>query len=62
MSNSNSFLCFMVGALAGAVAGVLLAPDSGSNTRAKIREAATDFARTRYGGGKEKIRRSIEEE
>lgn len=44
MSKDNSFLYFMAGALAGAVAGLLLAPDSGRNTRAKIRKGASDMA------------------
>ena len=33
-------LCFIAGAMAGAVATLLLAPDSGENTRAKIRKGA----------------------
>ena len=37
MSTGNSLLCFIAGAMAGAVAAVLLAPDSGENTRAKNR-------------------------
>ena len=44
-------LCFIAGAMAGAVATLLLAPDSGENTRAKIRKGATDLK----GKAKEKI-------
>lgn len=38
MSNqgSNSFWAFLVGALAGAVVGLLYAPDKGKNTRDKL--------------------------
>ena len=44
-------LCFIAGAMAGAVATLLLAPDSGENTRAKIRKGAADL----NGKAKEKI-------
>lgn len=37
MNASNSLLCFIAGAVAGAATAILLAPDSGENTRAKIR-------------------------
>ena len=36
-------LCFIAGAMAGAVATLLFAPDSGENTRAKIRKGAADL-------------------
>mgnify|MGYP003301394450 CR=1 FL=1 len=36
-------LCFIAGAVAGAVAALFLAPDSGENTRAKIRKGAADL-------------------
>ena len=44
MNTGNSLLCFIAGAMAGAVAAVLLAPDSGENTRAKIRQSASEVA------------------
>ena len=36
MDTGKSLMSFLAGALTGAVAAVLLAPDSGENTRAKI--------------------------
>ena len=44
-------LCFIAGAMAGAVATLLLAPDSGENTRAKIKKGASEIK----GKAKEKI-------
>ena len=35
-------LCFIAGAVAGAVAAVLFAPDSGEKTRARIKQGASD--------------------
>ena len=35
-------LCFIAGAVAGAVIAVLLAPDSGAKTRARIKQGASD--------------------
>ena len=51
MDTGKSMLCFIAGAMAGAVATLLLAPDSGENTRAKIRKGAADLK----GNAKEKI-------
>ena len=42
MSTGNSLLCFIAGAVAGAVTAVLLAPDSGAKTRARIKQGASD--------------------
>ncbi len=36
----NGLIAFIGGALAGAAAAILLAPDSGENTRKKLREKA----------------------
>ena len=44
MNTGNTLLCFLAGAATGAVAALLLAPDSGANTRAKIRQGAADAA------------------
>ena len=44
-------LCFIAGAMAGAATALLLAPDSGENTRARIRQGASDLK----GKAKEKI-------
>ena len=51
MNTGNTILCFIAGAAAGAIAALLLAPDSGANTRAKIKQGASDAA----GLAKEKI-------
>jgi gas vesicle protein len=43
MSDSeNTFIAFLAGAACGAAAGILFAPDSGENTRKRIKEAADD--------------------
>ena len=51
MDTGKSMLCFIAGAMAGAVVTLFLAPDSGENTRAKIRKGAADLK----GKAKEKI-------
>ncbi len=51
MDTGKSMLCFIAGTMAGAVATLFLAPDSGENTRAKIRKGASDLK----GKAKEKI-------
>ena len=54
----------MAGALAGAVAAVLLAPDSGQNTRAKIRHGMSEVAdktRGRIEEGLDVIEKALEE-
>jgi gas vesicle protein len=50
---SKVLLGFLAGAAAGALAGILLAPDSGANTRKKISEKAggwKDAAKDSLGG------------
>ena len=56
MNTGNSLLCFFAGAMAGAVAALFLAPDSGANTRAKIRQSAADMA----GKAKERIAEGLD--
>lgn len=51
MDIGKSMLCFVAGAVAGAVAALFLAPDSGENTRDKIKKGASDLK----GKAKEKI-------
>lgn len=43
MSNSKILVGFMAGAAVGALAGILFAPDSGSNTRKKISNKTSDL-------------------
>ena len=64
MNAGNSFLCFIAGALAGAVAAVLMAPDSGANTRAKIKQGVADMtgkAKGKVVEGLEIIENALEE-
>ena len=42
---SKVMLSFIVGALAGTVAGVLLAPDKGKNTRKKVKKSIDDLSK-----------------
>lgn len=44
MSNKKVFMGFMIGAAAGAIAGILFAPDKGSKTRKKIAGKAGDIS------------------
>ena len=65
MSTGHSLLFFIAGAMTGAVAAVLLAPDSGANTRAKIKEEAesiTDKAKGRIKKGLDAVENVLEEE
>ncbi|MBQ2113403.1 MAG: YtxH domain-containing protein [Bacteroidales bacterium] len=51
MDTGKTILAFLAGAAAGAVAALLLAPDSGERTRDRIRSKAADAT----GAAKEKI-------
>ena len=46
MNSSNFITGVLVGALAGLTAGILLAPDKGTETRKRLREKGNDFANT----------------
>ena len=64
MDTGKSLLCFIAGAMAGAVATLFLAPDSGENTRARIRRGAADMtgkARNMMAEGLEMIEKALEE-
>jgi gas vesicle protein len=64
MSTGNTILCFVAGAATGALAALLLAPDSGANTRAKIRKGASDaagLAKAKILEGLDIIEKALEE-
>ena len=64
MNTGNTFLTFLAGAATGALAALLLAPDSGVKTRAKIRKGASDAAGLAKGKileGLEIIEKALEE-
>ena len=57
-------MCFFAGVAAGAVAALFFAPDSGENTRAKIRKGAADMtgkAKGKISEGLEIIENALEE-
>jgi gas vesicle protein len=49
MANTKALLGFIAGAAAGALAGILLAPDKGSETRKKISKKTTDLGESLKG-------------
>ena len=51
MNTGNSIIAFIAGAAVGAVAALLVAPDSGANTREKIKNKAAGAT----GAAKDKI-------
>ena len=57
METGKTILTFLAGAAAGAVAALLLAPESGAQTREKIRAKATGAAEA----AKEKILEGLDE-
>ena len=65
MDTGKSIMTFLAGAAAGAVAALLLAPDSGSRTRERIRAKAADAAGTakeKFLEGLDAIEAALEEE
>lgn len=56
MNTGKSIMAFIAGAAAGAVAALLMAPESGAKTREKIRNGAAEAA----GAAKEKILEGLE--
>lgn len=44
MNIGNYLTCFIAGAVAGCVAGLLLAPESGEKTRKRLAEGASEMA------------------
>lgn len=65
MDTGKSILVFMTGAAAGAVAALLLAPESGAKTRERIRAKAADVtgtAKERILEGLDAIQEVLEEE
>lgn len=64
MNNANTLLAFMAGAVAGAAAALLLAPESGEKTRERIRQKAegvTEQAKARILEGLDAIENALEE-
>lgn len=61
MSNYSKIgLAFLAGAAAGAIAGILLAPDKGTETRKKIADKAKDLKETVTEKMKEGLQRANE--
>lgn len=56
MNTGKSIMAFIAGAAAGAIAALLMAPESGAKTREKIRNGAAEAA----GAAKEKILEGLE--
>ncbi len=54
-STSNAVLGFLAGAAAGAITGILFAPDKGSKTRKKIKKSAEKISSDMVGGINDKV-------
>ena len=64
MDRGNTLLAFIAGAVAGAAAALLMAPDSGEKTREKIRnqaEGMTDYAKSRIMERLDALEKALEE-
>ena len=64
MSNTKALLGFVAGTAVGALAGVLLAPDTGSNTRKKISgkaEGIADSLKSSYDDFVHKLKKAYTE-
>lgn len=64
MNTGNSIMAFIAGAALGAVTALLMAPDSGEKTRAKIKAGAADaagIAKDRIIEGLEMLEAALEE-
>lgn len=64
MNTGNSIMAFIAGAALGAVTALLMAPDSGEKTRAKIKAGAADaagMARDKIIEGLEMLEAALEE-
>lgn len=64
MDRGNTLLAFIAGAVAGAAAALLMAPDSGEKTRERIRnkaEGVTEFAKSRIIERLDALEKALEE-
>lgn len=64
MASSNSFLCFSLGLGVGVAAGLLLAPQEGSETRSMLAEKASgtgDYLKTKVREGSDYVAEKTEQ-
>ena len=65
MANTKTTLGFIAGAALGAIAGILLAPDSGTATRQKIADKSRDLkdaVKDNVGGWLDKLQKGVDNE
>ncbi|MEP6749647.1 MAG: YtxH domain-containing protein [Bacteroidota bacterium] len=65
MANTKTTLGFIAGAALGAIAGILLAPDSGAATRRKIADTSRDLAdavKENVSDWLDKLQKGVDEE